>query len=182
MKDPRPVLLLPLAHHFRNLLRAEDEGREVPHHDRPLHSKVRQVGLAAGTSGRRRRDLLVGRDSQCTRFYIAGTCIWEFYTLKQYTIFTLHLTIKSSKITSAIIIIQVSFIFYNFFSGYPKNWQHHVGGGERGISVGYTLIGGMISVAYTDVFQLFFIAFGLVKITLNPERMNEIVFIFSIKC
>jgi high affinity choline transporter 7 len=30
------------------------------------------------------------------------------------------------------------------------------------ISVGYTLIGGMISVAYTDVFQLFFIAFGLV--------------------
>jgi high affinity choline transporter 7 len=31
------------------------------------------------------------------------------------------------------------------------------------ISVGYTLIGGMISVAYTDVFQLFFIAFGLVR-------------------
>ena len=31
------------------------------------------------------------------------------------------------------------------------------------ISVGYTLIGGMISVAYTDVFQLFFIGFGLVK-------------------
>ena len=30
------------------------------------------------------------------------------------------------------------------------------------ISVGYTLVGGMISVAYTDVFQLFFIAFGLV--------------------
>jgi high affinity choline transporter 7 len=31
------------------------------------------------------------------------------------------------------------------------------------ISVGYTLIGGMISVAYTDVFQLFFIGFGLVS-------------------
>jgi len=31
------------------------------------------------------------------------------------------------------------------------------------ISVAYTLIGGMISVAYTDVFQLFFITFGLVR-------------------
>ena len=31
------------------------------------------------------------------------------------------------------------------------------------ISVGYTLVGGMISVAYTDVFQLFFIGFGLVN-------------------
>ena len=32
------------------------------------------------------------------------------------------------------------------------------------IAVCYTLIGGLISVAYTDVFQLFFIAFGLVSI------------------
>ena len=31
------------------------------------------------------------------------------------------------------------------------------------IAVMYTLIGGLISVAYTDVFQLFFIAFGLVS-------------------
>ena len=31
------------------------------------------------------------------------------------------------------------------------------------IAVLYTLIGGLISVAYTDVFQLFFIAFGLVS-------------------
>ena len=30
------------------------------------------------------------------------------------------------------------------------------------IAVFYTLFGGLISVAYTDVFQLFFIAFGLV--------------------
>ena len=33
------------------------------------------------------------------------------------------------------------------------------------IAVCYTLIGGLISVAYTDVFQLFFIAFGLVSCT-----------------
>ena len=33
------------------------------------------------------------------------------------------------------------------------------------IAVMYTLIGGLISVAYTDVFQLFFIAFGLVSYT-----------------
>ena len=32
------------------------------------------------------------------------------------------------------------------------------------IAVCYTLFGGLISVAYTDVFQLFFIAFGLVCI------------------
>ena len=31
------------------------------------------------------------------------------------------------------------------------------------IAVLYTLLGGLISVAYTDVFQLFFIAFGLVR-------------------
>ena len=31
------------------------------------------------------------------------------------------------------------------------------------IAVLYTLVGGLISVAYTDVFQLFFIAFGLVR-------------------
>ena len=28
----------------------------------------------------------------------------------------------------------------------------------------YTLLGGLVSVAYTDVFQLFFIAFGLVSL------------------
>ena len=33
------------------------------------------------------------------------------------------------------------------------------------IAVLYTLIGGLISVAYTDVFQLFFIVFGLVILT-----------------
>ena len=32
------------------------------------------------------------------------------------------------------------------------------------IAVLYTLLGGLISVAYTDVFQLFFIAFGLVRL------------------
>ena len=31
------------------------------------------------------------------------------------------------------------------------------------IAVVYTLLGGLVSVAYTDVFQLFFIAFGLVS-------------------
>ncbi len=31
------------------------------------------------------------------------------------------------------------------------------------IAVLYTLVGGLISVAYTDVFQMFFIAFGLVS-------------------
>ena len=31
------------------------------------------------------------------------------------------------------------------------------------IAVCYTLVGGLISVAYTDVFQLFFIAIGLVS-------------------
>jgi hypothetical protein len=49
------------------------------------------------------------------------------------------------------------------------------------ISVGYTLIGGMISVAYTDVFQLFFIGFGLVSkpgTTLalkNQPKMTKLV-------
>ena len=32
------------------------------------------------------------------------------------------------------------------------------------IAVMYTLLGGLVSVAYTDVFQLFFIALGLVNI------------------
>ena len=31
------------------------------------------------------------------------------------------------------------------------------------IAVMYTLLGGLVSVAYTDVFQLFFIALGLVR-------------------
>ena len=35
------------------------------------------------------------------------------------------------------------------------------------IAVCYTLVGGLISVAYTDVFQLFFIAIGLVSFYLN---------------
>ena len=31
------------------------------------------------------------------------------------------------------------------------------------IALGYTLLGGLISVAYTDVIQIFFIVFGLVS-------------------
>ena len=31
------------------------------------------------------------------------------------------------------------------------------------IALGYTLLGGLISVAYTDVIQIFFIAIGLVR-------------------
>ena len=49
------------------------------------------------------------------------------------------------------------------------------------IALGYTLLGGLISVAYTDVIQIFFIVFGLVNIinklhfsteTLFPENVN----------
>ena len=32
------------------------------------------------------------------------------------------------------------------------------------IALGYTLLGGLISVAYTDVIQIFFIVFGLVSV------------------
>ena len=43
------------------------------------------------------------------------------------------------------------------------------------IAVCYTLFGGLISVAYTDVFQLFFIAFGLVCIcTTNTIILENI--------
>jgi len=45
------------------------------------------------------------------------------------------------------------------------------------IAVMYTLIGGLISVAYTDVFQLFFIAFGLflaLPFALNHEHVASI--------
>ena len=34
------------------------------------------------------------------------------------------------------------------------------------IALGYTLLGGLISVAYTDVIQIFFIVFGLVSVNL----------------
>ena len=37
------------------------------------------------------------------------------------------------------------------------------------ISVFYTLIGGLLSVAYTDVFQITFIGLGLVKQALQYE-------------
>ncbi len=40
------------------------------------------------------------------------------------------------------------------------------------IAVLYTLIGGLISVAYTDVFQLFFIVFGLVRHILNKAYFS----------
>ena len=33
------------------------------------------------------------------------------------------------------------------------------------IALGYTLLGGLISVAYTDVIQIFFIVFGLVSVS-----------------
>jgi len=46
------------------------------------------------------------------------------------------------------------------------------------IAVLYTLIGGLISVAYTDVFQLFFIAFGLflaLPFSLTNEHVSSII-------
>ena len=40
------------------------------------------------------------------------------------------------------------------------------------IALGYTLLGGLISVAYTDVIQIFFIVFGLVNI-INKHQNNN---------
>ena len=41
------------------------------------------------------------------------------------------------------------------------------------IALGYTLLGGLISVAYTDVIQIFFIVFGLVS-SESPFIIDEI--------
>ena len=39
------------------------------------------------------------------------------------------------------------------------------------IALGYTLLGGLISVAYTDVIQIFFIVFGLVSVmVIVPDK------------
>ena len=38
------------------------------------------------------------------------------------------------------------------------------------IALGYTLLGGLISVAYTDVIQIFFIVFGLVSSEYRRRR------------
>ena len=40
------------------------------------------------------------------------------------------------------------------------------------IALGYTLLGGLISVAYTDVIQIFFIVFGLVNIINKLQNNN----------
>ena len=40
------------------------------------------------------------------------------------------------------------------------------------IALGYTLLGGLISVAYTDVIQIFFIVFGLVSRRISFSRIS----------
>ena len=47
------------------------------------------------------------------------------------------------------------------------------------IALGYTLLGGLISVAYTDVIQIFFIVFGLVS---GVERRLSRSIIQNWKC
>ena len=41
------------------------------------------------------------------------------------------------------------------------------------IALGYTLLGGLISVAYTDVIQIFFIVFGLVRYYTHTSTRNS---------
>ena len=41
------------------------------------------------------------------------------------------------------------------------------------IALGYTLLGGLISVAYTDVIQIFFIVFGLVRYYTHTHTRNS---------
>ena len=41
------------------------------------------------------------------------------------------------------------------------------------IALGYTLLGGLISVAYTDVIQIFFIVFGLVRYYTHSSTRNS---------
>ena len=48
------------------------------------------------------------------------------------------------------------------------------------IALGYTLLGGLISVAYTDVIQIFFIVFGLVNIINKLQNNNT--FPWKCKC
>lgn len=41
------------------------------------------------------------------------------------------------------------------------------------IALGYTLFGGLVSVAYTDVIQIFFIVFGLVRPWVSSESVDS---------